>query len=86
PAFRDRLRDCARLLLDAGADPNETIGSRWPPASLAAPAEDVRLSALYGAAGLNRDEGLTGLLLAAGADPNDGESLYHSLEEPACTR
>lgn len=86
PAFRDRLRDCARLLLDAGVDPNETIGSRWPPASLAAPAEDVRLSALYGAAGLNRDEGLTGLLLAAGADPNDGESLYHSLEEPACTR
>ncbi|MFG3756743.1 hypothetical protein, partial [Klebsiella pneumoniae] len=22
----------------------------------------------------------------AGADPNDGESLYHSLESPACTR
>jgi ankyrin repeat protein len=25
-------------------------------------------------------------LLGAGADPNDGESLYHSLENPACTR
>jgi hypothetical protein len=25
-------------------------------------------------------------LLDAGADPNDGESLYHSLEIPACTR
>ena len=29
---------------------------------------------------------LTRLLLEAGADPNDGESLYHSLENPACTR
>ena len=29
---------------------------------------------------------LTRLLLDAGADPNDGESLYHSLENPACTR
>jgi hypothetical protein len=26
------------------------------------------------------------LLLDAGADPNDGESLYHSLENPNCTR
>jgi hypothetical protein len=25
-------------------------------------------------------------LLQAGADPNDGESLYHSLENPDCTR
>ena len=25
-------------------------------------------------------------MLDAGADPNDGESLYHSLENPACTR
>lgn len=86
PAFRDRLRACAGLLLDAGADPRQTIGSRWPPASLAAPSEEVRLSVLYGAAGLNRDVGLTRLLLEAGADPNDGESLYHSLQEPACTR
>lgn len=86
PAFRDGLRDCARLLLGAGADPDQAIGSRWPPASLEAPAEDVRLSALYGAAGLNRDAETTRLLLDAGADPNDGESLYHSLEEPACTR
>ncbi|MET3496308.1 ankyrin repeat domain-containing protein [Variovorax boronicumulans] len=86
PAFRDRLRACAKLLLDAGADPNQTIGSRWPPASLAAPADDTRLSVLYGAAGQNRDAEITRLLLDAGADPNDGESLYHSLEEPACTR
>ncbi|MDH6166784.1 ankyrin repeat protein [Variovorax boronicumulans] len=86
PAFRERLRACAKLLLDAGADPNRAIGSRWPPASLAAPSETDRLSALYGAAGQNRDVEITQLLLDAGADPNDGESLYHSLEEPACTR
>lgn len=29
---------------------------------------------------------MTRLLLDAGADPNDGESLYHSLENPACTK
>ena len=44
------------------------------------------LSTLYGAAGANHDPVLTQLLLDAGADPNDGESLYHSLENPACTR
>jgi|GEM_PF-163971 len=86
PAFRERLRTCAKLLLDAGADPNQAVGSRWPPASLASPSEEDRLSALYGAAGQNRDVEITRLLLDAGADPNDGESLYHSLEEPACTR
>ena len=26
------------------------------------------------------------MLLDAGADPNDGESLYHSVESLACTR
>lgn len=86
PAFRERLHASAQLLLEAGADPNRRIGSRWPPASLAAPSQEHGLSVLYGAAGLNRDPELTRLLLAAGADPNDGESLYHSLEEPACTR
>ena len=41
------------------------------------------LSTLYGAAGANHDPALTNLLLDAGADPNDGELLYHSLENPA---
>ena len=36
--------------------------------------------------GANHDLALTRLLLDAGADPNDGESLYHSLESPECTR
>lgn len=86
PEYREGLRRCARLLLASGADPNASIGNRWPPASLAAPDESARLSALYGAAGVNRDLEMTALLLDAGADPNDGESLYHSLENPDCTR
>jgi ankyrin repeat protein len=86
PSFRERLRDCAKFLLGAGASPNQSIGSRWPPATLAAPSSTERLSALYGAAGKALDPELTRLLLEAGADPNDGESLYHSLEAPACTQ
>lgn len=85
PRFRDALHASAELLLEAGADPNQATGSRWPPASLERPSEEYRLSALYGAAGQNHEPGLTKLLLDAGADPNDGESLYHSLENPACT-
>ena len=86
PEFRERLHRSARTLLQAGADPNQTIGSRFPPASLAAPDDANRFSALYGAAGVNRAPALTRLLLEAGADPNDNESLYHSLENPDCTR
>jgi ankyrin repeat protein len=80
------LRASAKFLLEAGADPNQAAGSRWPPASLSEPSETFRLSALYGAAGQNHDPELTRLLLEAGADPNDNESLYHSLENQACTR
>jgi ankyrin repeat protein len=86
PELRERLHRCARFLLTAGANPNQRIGNRWPPASLSKPNDDHPLSALYGAAGKNHDPGLTKLLLDAGADPNDDESLYHSLENPACTR
>src|SRR5262245_55178496 len=86
PAFREHLHACARLLLQAGADPDQAVGSRWPPASPSEPSEEFRLSALYGAAGRNHDPELTRLLLQAGADPNDGESLYHALESVVCTR
>ncbi|RUP08045.1 hypothetical protein [Hyphomicrobium sp.] len=84
--FKVRLYETVDLLLEAGADPNQSVGSRWSPASLNAPSEEYRLSALYGAAGQNHDPELTRRLLTAGADPNDNESLYHSLEAPACTR
>jgi hypothetical protein len=43
-------------------------------------------SALYGAAGQNRKPELIKLVLRAGANPNDGESLYHSLVDPLCAR
>jgi hypothetical protein len=86
PEFRDRLHRSAQFLLAAGADPNQRIGSRWPPASLSEPDHRYPLSALYGAAGRNYDPTLSKLLLDAGADPNDGESLYHALESLACTR
>jgi ankyrin repeat protein len=84
--FRERLHGSARFLLAAGGDPNQRIGSRWPPGSLDQPDDNHPLSALYGAAGSNHDPGLTELLLDAGADPNDGESLYHALDDLACTR
>jgi hypothetical protein len=76
--FRDRLRSCTRLLLEAGADANQT----W--------SEDDyhSQSALYGAAGKNHDPEFTAMLLSAGANPDDGESLYHSVEarDLKCTR
>lgn len=77
PQYRDALRRCAHLLLDAGADPNQSWTHGGHP-----------LSALYGAAGKNFDPELTRRLLDAGAEPNDGESLYHSIDAPdhACTR
>ena len=84
--FRERLHRCAQLLIAAGADVNQHIFSRWHPGSLEKPDQHCPLSTLYGAAGSNHDPALTRLLLEAGANPDDGESLYHSLENPACTR
>jgi ankyrin repeat protein len=86
PDFRARLQGCARILLANGADPNQRIGCRLPPASVEQPDDSILLSALYGAAGKARDPGLTKLLLDGGAEPNDGESLYHALPDLACTR
>lgn len=86
PEYRDGLRDSVDLMLRAGADPNQSVGSRWPPHSVAAPSDEHRLSALYGAAGQNHDPVLTRRLLEAGATPDDGESLYHGLEDRDCLR
>lgn len=66
------LLETAKWLLANGADPNTSYDDpQWP----ANP-----LSCLYAASGLNNNVALTKLLLEAGANPNDGESLYHSTE------
>lgn len=65
----------ATRLLDAGASANtgwyETIDT---------PPRQVLESAIYGAAGVARHAGVTQLLLARGADPNDEETPYHAAE------
>src|SRR3954454_3506302 len=67
----------ARDLLERGADPNVTFTNEFG-----------EMSALYGAAGRAHDPALTRLLLEAGADPDDGESVYHATEavSPECLR
>jgi hypothetical protein len=76
------IRAVARLLLDAGADPNASFDH-----------EDWLQVPLYGAAGIANDVELTRMLIVAGADPNDagtvhtvGEALYHATEfpDPTC--
>ncbi|TMQ70111.1 MAG: hypothetical protein E6K80_09555 [Candidatus Eisenbacteria bacterium] len=63
---------CAELLLEAGADPDaHTLSDPDDPES--------RLPALYFAC-VGDHPGLVELLLAHGADPNDGESVYHAAE------
>jgi ankyrin repeat protein len=59
--------DAARALLARGADPNATFENEYGD-----------MSALYGAAGVLHDPELTRALLEAGANPDDGESVYHS--------
>ncbi|MEI9906268.1 MAG: ankyrin repeat domain-containing protein [Asticcacaulis sp.] len=72
-----KLALTARLLLENGADPNA-----------AAEGDHGRLPCLYAASGLLNNTELTRILLDAGADPNDNESLYHACEHPdlACLR
>ena len=62
----------ATALLDAGADPNTGF---WTTGQF-----PERETALYGAAGVAHHVELTRLLLERGADPNDGEAVYHSPE------
>lgn len=67
--------ELARGLLARGADPNATFANEYG-----------QMSALYGAAGVVHSPEVTRVLLDAGASPDDGESVYHSVEapDPAC--
>lgn len=62
----------ADMLIKAGADVNDSY--------VATPSTSDRLSALYGAIGHADNMALGQWLLDRGADPDDGESLYHACE------
>lgn len=64
----------AEALLDAGADPNTGFYCNEHQ-----PRPEFE-GALYGAAGVAHHPELTALLLARGANPNDGEVVYHTPE------
>ncbi len=67
-----QIVETARVLLRRGADPNTSVVPEDLP--------NNPLSCLYAATGLNNNADLCRVLLEAGANPNDGESLYHSTE------
>ena len=74
-AFPDRAEvqfEIAEALLSAGADVNDQFPAPGD--------EEHPLSALYGAIGHAGNLQLGQWLLDHGADPNDGESLYHACE------
>jgi ankyrin repeat protein len=62
------MGEVVRLLLDAGASPDTNNGAR---------AHRGYRSALHGSATVNNPT-ITRVLLERGANPNDGESLYHA--------
>ena len=72
PARSEAFLRAATALLDAGADPNAGF---WTTGDY--PEHETPL---YGAAGVAHHAALTRLLLERGADPNDGEAVYHSPE------
>lgn len=61
----------AELLVENGADVNDGV---------VVPGSTHKLSALYGAIGHANNMTLAQWFLDRGADPNDGESLYHATE------
>ena len=76
----EEILDTVRLLLERGADPSAAYREE--------PYIDYPCSALYGACGILNHPTLATILIDAGANLNDNESLYHSVEHRnhACTR
>ncbi len=72
PARTAAFVRAATALLDAGADPNTGFWTKgeYPEYE----------SAMYGASGVAHNPEMTRLLLERGADPNDGEVVYHTPE------
>jgi ankyrin repeat protein len=68
----DNFLRAASALLEAGADANAGFWTKGEFPEFE--------TALYGAAGVAHHAELTKLLLKYGADPNDGEVVYHSTE------
>ncbi|WP_372603311.1 ankyrin repeat domain-containing protein [Actibacterium sp.] len=71
PELKDDMLAIASLLVANGADVNDAMPAQGG---------DTPLSALYGAIGHADNMVLGQWLLDHGADPNDGESLYHAVE------
>jgi hypothetical protein len=63
------VRRVVERLLDHGADVDEVHHNEYG-----------AMSVLYGAAGVAHDPATTRLLLDRGANPDDGESVYHAVE------
>ncbi len=72
PDLATDVLEIAELLVEHGADVNDVYLQDADP--------NMPLSALYGALGHANNMGLARWLLDHGANPNDGESLYHSVE------
>ncbi|CAN5498827.1 ankyrin repeat domain-containing protein [soil metagenome] len=72
PALTEKLVSCAKSLLDRGADANASYEEPSFP--------ELPETCLYGAVGRASNAELTRILLDHGANPNDGEALYHGTE------
>ena len=79
PRRSDGMVEVARLLLDAGADPDTTVGGT--------PGQPTYCSTLFGAAGCADNPALTALLLERGATPDD-HTIYLAAfhDDNACLR